>query len=148
MEKLTAQTYTGKDAISGNINEIAFYTAENGTIIQLVSVKDGSSVSGEMYYVTINGRGLYAREYREDAYELYRDEKAKYNTKMANGGGVGEYLIYNSSDKKLVEDYLKSKKYKKQYREDFDNVFNLKIIEVPYEKFTDYRLIATKKTAK
>ena len=74
--------------------------------------------------------------------------KKSYVLKMASGGEVGEYLIYNSSDKKLVQDYLKSKKYKKQYREDFDNIFNLKIIEVPYEKFTDYRLIATKKTAK
>jgi hypothetical protein len=107
MEKLTAQTYKGKDAISGNINEIAFYTAENGTIIQLVSVRDASSVSGAMYYVTINGRGLYAREYREDAYELYRDEKAKYNTKMAKGGEVDNtplnLAIYTKGgDKKLV----------------------------------------------
>ena len=67
MPKQTAQTYTGKDAIKGIEEEIAFYTADNGTIIQLLRANDRSSDTGRRYYVTINGRGLYAREYREDA---------------------------------------------------------------------------------
>lgn len=86
MPKQTAQTYTGKDAIKGIEEEIAFYTADNGTIIQLLRANDRSSDTGRRYYVTINGRGLYAREYREDAYDLYRNEIEKYKNNYGKGG--------------------------------------------------------------
>lgn len=69
-----------------------------------------------------------------------------YINKFVNGGGVSkEHLIYHSENKQKVQEYLKNKKYREQYREDFDDIFDLKIIEVPYKTFTDYRVIATKK---
>jgi hypothetical protein len=69
-------------------------------------------------------------------------------SKMATGGSVKQdYFIYGSDDKKKTENYLKTKKYREQYRNDFDDVFDLKIIEVPYDDFTDYRVMATKKMA-
>ena len=70
------------------------------------------------------------------------------DSKMATGGSVErEYFIYGSDDKKKTENYLKTKKYREQYRNDFDDVFDLKMVEVPYDDFTDYRVMATKKLA-
>jgi len=85
-DNMMVGTYFGKDAIKGNVSHIAFFKAENGTNIELVGKRDSDSSSGMIFYVAINGRGLYAREYREDAYELYRDEVEKYNKKYARGG--------------------------------------------------------------
>jgi hypothetical protein len=73
----------------------------------------------------------------------FEDESFEF---FADGGGI-EYLIFNSENKQKVQEYLKNKKYKEQYREDFDNYYNLKIIEVPYKDFTDYRLVAKYKYA-
>ena len=70
------------------------------------------------------------------------------NKKMAQGGGIDkQHIIFVTKNKKDAESYLKSKKYKEQYSEDFDDVFDLKIIEVPYNNFIDYRIVATKKYA-
>jgi hypothetical protein len=73
----------------------------------------------------------------------------KYAAKYADGGGVGEkeYFIYGSKNRKDVEKYIADKKYNVQYREDFEDLFDIKITEVPYDDFTDYRIIAVKKHA-
>jgi hypothetical protein len=91
MGKTRVGTYEGKDAVKGEV--IGTFVADNGTNIELVSSKDSDSSSGRMYYVAINGRGLYAREYREDAYELYRDEIEKYKMKFAKGGMMDDFLL-------------------------------------------------------
>jgi hypothetical protein len=117
VEKPMVGTYEGKDAIKGNVSKIGFFTAENGTHIELVGKRDGDSSSGMMYYVAINGRGLYAREYREDAYELYRDEIEKYRKKYAKGGMVDLFDDYENmplSVAKIVE------RYQDEFGEDMD----------------------------
>ena len=96
----TARTYDGINSLrsyqKNNIEEIQEYIADNGTIIELVAMNDRDSSSGMTFAVTINGRGIYANRYREDAKEFYKDEIAKYknNYKYDNGGGVDEFIGY------------------------------------------------------
>lgn len=113
VEKPMVGTYEGKDAIRGNVERIGFFTAENGTHIELVGMRDNDSSSGMIYYVAINGRGLYAREYREDAYELYRDEIEKYRKKYAEGGSMDKTgmitLIFNGKPHKFDANFENGK---------------------------------------
>ena len=106
MEKTRVGTYEGKDAVKGEV--IGTFVADNGTNIELVSSRNSDSPTGRMFYVAINGRGLYAREYREDAYELYRDEIEKYKMKFAKGGE----LRYQLAGKNFSDQIENGRKFK------------------------------------
>jgi hypothetical protein len=88
----------------------------------------------------------WARESLSDIFYVHGEMMADGGI-MANGGDTAgnQYLIYSSPDKHKTENYFKNKKYKQEYKDDFDDIFDLKIIEVPYDDFIDYRIIATKK---
>lgn len=102
--------------------------------------------SDSMYYGVIVINDGKVEEYNTNTDKWLNKKRELGLEKFVNGGGVSkEHLIYHSENKQKVQEYLKNKKYREQYREDFDDIFDLKIIEVPYKTFTDYRVIATKK---
>ncbi len=75
--KLKVGTYTGEHAVRGGV--VKHFEASNGTNIELVLMDAKDSHTGKpIWAIAINGRGLWATENREKAYEFYEEEIEKY----------------------------------------------------------------------
>ena len=109
VEGNTARTYDGINSLrsyqKSNIEDIQEYIADNGTIIEFVAMNNRDSSSGMTFAITINGRGLYSSDYRENAMQVYKDEIAKYKgNKFGNGGDVQGWMKEALLNLQLVED--------------------------------------------